>query len=227
MDFGKAFSYVFDDEDWIKKIGIGALLSLIPIVGWFVILGWGVEITKRVINKTPETLPDWSDFGGYLTRGFLAFLVLFVYTLPVTLLSGCGTGLTALADSFGEDALTTIAWVLTACFSCITFLYSIFAYLIIPAAVANYAVTDEIGAAFKFGEIFKMVRENLGTYGMVLLGGLVASLVSGLGVIACGIGVLITMVYGVAINGHLWGQAYDVSKSGTTVDPAAPLPAAD
>ena len=78
MDFGKAFSYVFDDEDWIKKIGIGALLSLIPIVGWFVILGWGVEITKRVINKNPEILPDWSDFGGYLTRGFLAFVVLFV-----------------------------------------------------------------------------------------------------------------------------------------------------
>ena len=28
MDFGKAFSFVFEDEDWIKKIGVGGLISL-------------------------------------------------------------------------------------------------------------------------------------------------------------------------------------------------------
>ena len=226
MDFGKAFSFVFEDEDWIKKIGVGALLSL-TVIGLIPVLGWALEITKRVINKDAEVLPDWSDFGGYITRGFLTFVVVFVYTLPITVLSGCGTGLTALTDSYGEDALTTIAWVVTACFTCLTFVYSIAVYLILPAAVANYAATDEFGAAFKFGEIFKMVKENLGTYGMVLLGGIVASLVSGLGVIACGIGVFITMAYAMAINGHLWGQAYNVSKSGSPADPAAPLPAAD
>jgi hypothetical protein len=224
MDFGQAFTFVFDDEDWIKKIGLGGLLSLIPIIGWLIVLGWGVEITKRVINKDPEILPDWSDFGGYLMRGFLVFLVVFVYMLPVTIFSGCSGGLTALADSYGEDAIITAAWAITSCISCVIFLYSIATYLILPAAIGKYAITDELGEAFKLNEIFSMVRENLGTYGMVLLGGLVASLVSGLGVIACVIGVLFTMVYAMAINGHLWGQAYSVSKTGA---PAEPIPAAD
>jgi hypothetical protein len=224
MDFGQAFTFVFDDEDWLKKIGLGGLLSLIPVIGWLVVLGWGVEITKRVINKDQEVLPDWSDFGGYLTRGFLVFLVVFVYMLPVTILSGCGGGLTAFADSYGEDAVTTAAWVVTSCISCLTFLYSIVAYLILPAAIGKYAVTGELGDAFKIGEIFGLVRENLGTYGLVLLGGLVASLVSGLGVIACVIGVLFTMVYAMAINGHLWGQAYSVSTTGAS---AEPIPATD
>ena len=78
MDFGKAFSFVFEDEDWIKKIGIGALLSL-TVIGLIPVLGWALEITKRVINKDAEVLPDWSDFGGYITRGFLTFVIVFVY----------------------------------------------------------------------------------------------------------------------------------------------------
>ncbi len=225
MDFGKAFSFVFEDEDWIKKIGVGGLISLIPIIGIFLVLGWGVEVIKRVIREDAEILPDWSDFGGYLTRGFLAFLVVFVYMLPIILIQGCSS-LPFLYEA-ADESLRTIFTIVTVCFGCLTTLYSIAAYLVLPAAIANYAATDEIGAAFKLGEIFKMVRENIGTYAMVLLGGIVASLVSSLGVIACVIGVLFTMVYAMAINGHLWGQAYKVSKSGAVAAPAKPLPAAD
>ena len=39
MDFGKAFTYVFDDADWIKKVGIAAVLMLIPFVGQVIVAG--------------------------------------------------------------------------------------------------------------------------------------------------------------------------------------------
>ena len=223
MDFGKAFSFVFDDEDWIKKIGVGGLISLIPIIGTFLVIGWGVEVVKRIIRDDAEILPDWSDFGGYLARGFLVFLVILVYLLPVILIQGC-TSLPFLYES-ADDTLLTIFTIVTVCFGCLTTLYSIAAYLVLPAAIANYAATDEIGAAFKLGEIFKMVRDNIGTYAMVLLGGIVAGLVASLGTIACLIGVLFTSVYSFAVNGHLWGQAYKVSK-GAVSDPKKPLPKA-
>jgi hypothetical protein len=225
MDFGKAFSFVFEDEDWIKKIGVGGLISLIPIIGVFLVLGWGVEVIKRVIGDDAEILPDWIDFGGYLIRGFLVFLVVFVYLLPVILVQSCGSGLPFLTDSYNQEALTTAMWLVTACFTCLSVLYSIAAYLVLPAAIANYAATDDIGAAFKLGEIFKMVRDNIGTYAMVLLGGIVAGLIASLGTIACLIGVLFTSVYSFAVNGHLWGQAYKISK-GAVSDPKKPLPKA-
>jgi len=225
MDFGKAFSFVFEDEDWIKKIGVGGLISLIPIIGVFLVLGWGVEVIKRVIGDDAEILPDWIDFGGYLIRGFLVFLVVFVYLLPVILVQSCGSGLPFLTDSYNQEALTTAMWLVTACFTCLSVLYSIVAYLVLPAAIANYAATDDIGAAFKLGEIFKMVRDNIGTYAMVLLGGIVAGLIASLGTIACLIGVLFTSVYSFAVNGHLWGQAYKISK-GAVSDPKKPLPKA-
>ena len=224
MDFGKAFSFVFEDEDWIKKIGVGGLISLIPVIGIFLVLGWGVEVIKRVIRGEAEVLPDWSDFGGYLTRGFLVFLVAFVYMLPVILIQGCAS--LPFFFEAADETLVTIITIVNVCFGCLTTLYSIAAYLVLPAAIANYAATDEIGAAFKLGEIFKMVRDNIGTYAMVLLGGIVAGFISSLGTIACVIGVIFTMVYAMAINGHLWGQAYKVSKSGAAADSSKPLPAA-
>jgi len=225
MDFGKAFSFVFEDEDWLKKIAVGGLFSLIPVIGIFVVLGWGVEITKRVINGDPEVLPDWSDFGGCLTRGFMVFFVAFIYLLPVILLQVCSS-LPYLYEA-ADETLLTIFTIVTVCFGCLTTIYSIGAYLLLPAAIARYAAKGEVSAAFKLGEVFKMVKNNIGTYAMVLLGGIVASLVASLGVIACGIGVLFTSVYSFAINGHLWGQAYNVSGSGTALDSAEPLPAAD
>ncbi|MCJ7734138.1 MAG: DUF4013 domain-containing protein [Anaerolineales bacterium] len=224
MDFGKAFSYVFEDEDWIKKIGVGGLISLIPIIGVFLVLGWGVEITKRVIKGDVEVLPDWSDFGGYLKTGFMVFVIFFIYLLPIILVQGCSS-LPFLFENADETMLTVFT-VVSICFGCFSTLYSIAAYLVLPAAIGKYAVTDEFGAAFKFGEIFQMVKNNLGTYGMVLLGGIVASLVASLGVIACVIGVLFTSVYSFAINGHLWGQAYKVSMAGGPPAIAA-LPKAD
>jgi len=225
MDFGKAFSFVFEDEDWVKKIAVGGLLSLIPVIGIFLVLGWGVEITKRVINGDTEVLPDWSDFGGYLSRGFMAFVIAFVFLLPVILIQSCSS-LPYLYEA-ADETLLTIFTIVTVCFGCLTTIYSIGAYLILPAAIARYAATGEVGAAFKLGEVFNMVKNNLGTYGMVLLGGILASLVASLGVIACAIGMLFTAVYSFAINGHLWGQAYNVSGSGTAIDSAEPVPAAD
>jgi hypothetical protein len=225
MDFGKAFTFVFDDEDWIKKIGVGGLLSLIPVIGVFVVLGWAVEVTKRVIKGDAEVLPDWSDFGGYLTRGFLVFLIAFVYLLPVILIQSCSSLQYLYPDA--NDTMYTIFTIVTICFGCFTALYSLAAYLVLPAAVGRYAATDELGAAFKLGEIFRMVKDNLGTYGLVLLGGIVASLVGSLGTIACVIGVLFTMVYSMAINGHLWGQAYLDSSSASPAAPAEPLPVAN
>ncbi len=225
MDFGKAFTFVFEDEDWLKKIALGGLLSLIPVIGIFLVIGYGLEVTKRVIKGDVEVLPDWSDFGGYLTKGFLVFLIAFVYLLPVILVQICSS-LPFLYEN-ADETLLTVFTIVTVCFGCFTFLYSLAAYLVLPAAVGRYAATGELGEAFKLGAIFGMVKDNLGTYGMVLLGGIIASLVASLGSIACVIGVLFTMVYSMAVNGHLWGQAYNVSEGGPAASPAEALPAAD
>ena len=214
MDFGKAFSFVFEDEEWLKKVGIAGLIMLIPILGMLVVLGWSVEITKRVINNHPEPLPDWDAFIDYLVKGLQVFVIGFVYMLPVTVFQICNLGGMMLMENGADEAVIAAVSILTICFSCFVLLYSLAAGMILPAAIGNFAAKDELKAAFSFGEVFGMVRDNIGAYALVLLGSLAAGFVGSLGAVACVIGIIFTYAYSFAINGHLWGQAYNASNLG-------------
>ena len=57
MDFGLAFSFPFQDKNWLQKILIAGLIMLIPIVGWFAVIGWALEITRRVVRQYPTRFP--------------------------------------------------------------------------------------------------------------------------------------------------------------------------
>ena len=102
--------------------------------------------------------------------------------------------------------------ILTIAISCIcgglSLIYGIIMAFLLPAALGRLAATGIMGSAFKFGEVFGMVRKAIVPYLIVLLGIFVAGIIAPLGLIACIIGVYLTMTYYYAISGHLYGQAY-------------------
>lgn len=211
MDFGKAFSYQFEDQDWIKKILIAAVVPLIPIIGSLITAGWGIEITKRVIHREPLPLADWNDFGGYLGKGFKMLIIGLVYALPLIIIGICPTVLLSVpysSNGGSNDMLMYVAYAATACFGLIAILYGILLAFMIPAATARFAETDQLGAAFKFREIFALVKAAPMAYLMVILGTILSSFIASLGSIACGVGLLATTAYATSINAHLQGQAY-------------------
>ena len=208
MEFGKSFTYIFEDQNWIVKILVVSLIALIPIVGPFYLAGWGVEITRRVINRDPEPLADYSDFVNYLIKGLVVTLIGFVYMLPVILVQSCAGGLVFAGTDAGDETLMMVANIVMACFGCLTFIYAMLMGLVLPAAIGNYAATGELGAAFRFGDIFAHVKAAPAAYLMVLVGSLLAGFIAMLGLIACVIGVFFTVTIAYAINSHLAGQAY-------------------
>ena len=217
MEFGRAFTYAFEDSDWLKKIGIAALVSLIPLIGLITLLGWALEITRRVIHREAELLPAWDNFGDFVSNGFKAFLVGFVYALPIILISGCLNTvlplLTSAAGDNGGSVISTVVTVVSICFGCFNFILSIMICLVVPAALGNLAASGgNLSAGFRFNEIFGLLRAAPGPYALVLLGGLVSSFIAGLGLIACLIGIVFTQALAMSINAHLWGQAYQAAK---------------
>ncbi len=223
MEFGKAFSFAFEDPDWLKKLGIGALLMIIPIIGWLVVAGWGIEVTRRVIQHDPQPLPDWSDFGGYLVKGLQVFVIGFVYALPVILVNACQQGITVFGqqgNSSSDQTMLTVLMVVGICFGCVSFIYSIFLGFVLPAALGSFAATGQMGAGFRFAEVFGLVRAAPVAYLLTLLGGFIASLIASLGLIVCIIGVLFTAVYATTINAHLYGQAYNEATAARGLKPA-------
>ena len=214
MDFGKAFSFTFEDPDWVKKVLLGGVISLVPILN-FAATGYSLEVTRRVINNNPRPLPEWDDIGGKLVKGLLYTVIAFVYALPILLLvclmqgGMAALGGAASSSSRSSDAAGGAVAIISICFSCLMLIYGVFMSIVLPAAIGNYAAKDQLGAAFRFGDIISLVQKNISVYLMVLVieiaAGLVASIV---GSIACGIGILFTGFWSLLVIGFATGQAY-------------------
>jgi hypothetical protein len=214
MDIGKAFTFVFDDEDWIMKILIAAAILLVgtllgilvipAIVAIALLTGYGVEITRRVIHGHAQALPQWDNWGELIADGLKVIVIGIVYALPIIILSVC---LGVPIGIFAEDA-EALSSVFSILLSCLNLVWGIVLSVLLPAAIAFYVADGELSAAFRFGQVFAFVRDNLKTYLITFLMSWVASFVGGLGSIVCGIGVLVTAPYGWMVTGHLYGQAY-------------------
>ena len=209
MDIGKSFSFVFDDENWIVKVLVGVVLSLIPIIGQVLMYGYGLELMKNVIEGRANPLPEWDDWGGKVVKGIMYIVISLVYALPIILLGLCFGGLTAvLGAAEAEDALNVIASIGGICYGGFAFLYAILMALALPPAIGRYLDTGELGAAFRFGDVFALVRDNIGGWIIALVLAWLAGLIASFGVILCFVGVLFTAFWANLVMMHLWGGAY-------------------
>ncbi len=207
MDFAKPFTFVFEDQKWLEKIALVAIVSLIPIVGVLVLLGWGLEITRRVIRDEHPLLPEL-DFGKHLGDGFKGFVIGLVYAVPMIVLAILSTVFGIALDNTYSDFASAILVLLMVCVVLLIALYGLALNLLAPAAYARFAATGEMSAAFQFGEVWRTVTGNLGGYVIVLLATILCGFIAGLGSIACVVGVIFTYTYAAAALYHFYGQAY-------------------
>lgn len=212
MDFAKPFTFVFEDENWLSKIALVAVISLIPVVGVLVLLGWGLEITRRVIRDELPILPE-VDFGKHLGDGFKGFVIGLVYSVPMLLLVILMSVFSAaLSNSYNTDFANAVLILLVVCLALFILLYGLVLNLLAPAAYARFAATGSMSAAFQFGEVWRTVTANLGGYVLVVLATILAGFIAGLGSIACVIGVIFTGTYAAAVLYHFYGQAYKQAR---------------
>jgi hypothetical protein len=225
MEYGTAFTYPQQDANWLKKWLIMAFVPLIPVVGGFLVLGYMVEIMRRVIKGETPVLPEWTDFGEYLKKGFMGFVVALVYALPVIILAVCmyavQFGIALAAGNADSDStvrtLGTVASVISVCFGCLIFLFVLALAVLLPAALGRFAATGEMGAGLRLGEVFNLVRAKPAVFIIVaLLAGLATSVLMSVGTIIPCCGTLVGLAYGQLAAAHLYGQAYRIASSSTT-----------
>ncbi len=215
MDIGTSFTYMFEDENWIKKIVIGGIVALIPIVN-FAAFGYLIQVIRNVRDGQPTPLPEWDQFGAYFMDGLRLFLIFLVYMIPVILLACVqGVGTAALANNKDTE---NVVGILSGCLSCLIALWSLVVAVLMPAVLIRYAEVGEFMAGFRFGEVFSIITANIGSYVIVLLLWWVASFIGQLGIILCLIGVIFTSFWANLVGGNLIGQlAAQIRQSQPTV----------
>jgi hypothetical protein len=203
MDIGSSFTYMFEDENWIKKILIGGIVAIIPIVN-FAALGYLVQVIRNTRDGHPTPLPEWDQFGAYFMDGLWIALIILVYLIPVILLLCLQlVGTAALGSSKDSESIVGI---LSSCFICLMSLWGLVVAVLIPAILVRYAEVGEFMAGFRFGEVFSIITANVGSYIVVLLLMWVASFIGQLGIILCVIGVIFTFFWSYLVGGNLMGQ---------------------
>jgi hypothetical protein len=214
MDIGSAFTFVFDDEDWIKKLAIGGGIMLVGIIltpiliGLALLLpigGYVIETIKNVRDGQATPLPEWADIGGLFSKGLMVFVIGLVYNIPSILLSCASAGITLAGPNLDSDVAEALAFV-SICISCLQFIVGLVAYALIPAALIRYAQFDSLGSAFQFGEIFSFISANIGDYIIAVLLSWVAGLVAIFGLILCVVGVFFTLFWSYLVTANLIGQ---------------------
>lgn len=222
MDVAKAFTYVFDDERWVGKIGIGAIISLLTflIVPIFLLSGWAVGVTRNVMNNETHPMPEWDDWGTLLRDGFAIFIATVVYTLPFWLIV-CIAAVATLGfggmSEMNEDVAAAGLFATFGLLFCLTAVFILALFFISPAIIIQYVRTNDLAACFRFGEVIALTRENIGDIFIAALAPFLISLVLSavLGVVSvvpiigwCG-GPILGMAAGPYLSasvGHLYGQ---------------------
>jgi hypothetical protein len=200
IDIRQALTFPFSDQGWAKKIAIGALFALGPIivVGIFFLVGYLIEITRRVAEGSEEPLPEWrGNFGTYFKQGFPAAWGVLIWLLPVQAL-WVGAALVLGGQQsipvqlvFGLTMLVTV---------------NLYAAVVMPSVIGAYAADPHFGSMFRLGEIAGSIRRigaNFVAVWIVHLAVLALTFVT----IWMIVMIIFTTAYAAMTFGHVYGQA--------------------
>lgn len=225
MDAGRAFSYVFEDRSWVSKVLIGGLLTLTGVL-FPSMLGFAIDTARNVRDGVSPPMPEWGqDFGNRWVRGFSLFAILFIWGLVLAIPFLCIAAIAGVAASAGgsQEGGNAAAAVIGVVGNCLSLIVGIVISLAAPAILVHYVNRGRFAAGFEVGAIWRLMNRDWGTYLLVWLLFLVAEAISGLGVVACFIGLIFTYPYAYLIMAHLAGQLAQ-TEPGTDTTALTPEP---
>ncbi len=232
MDIGKSFTYVFEDPNWIVKVLIGGIVSVIPIVN-FAVVGYMLTTLRNVAEGQPTPLPEWGDFGNHFMKGLYAVVGGIVYFLPAIVVYCCIILLTSLLPGSagtvsGRNAANNVGGIVglvVTCLGCLVGLYSLVAGLTIYAPLTRFAMSaNQLSVFWDLRGNFDFITRNLSNYIIAILIALVASFVASLGLILCVVGVIFTEFWSSMVTANIFGQLWRQSEGVGGVSPAMAAP---
>ncbi|MDS0222032.1 DUF4013 domain-containing protein [Haloarcula sp. S1AR25-5A] len=153
-----ALTYPMENDDWTVTVLIGGIFSLLSflIVPSFLVSGYLVRaVRERVQGATqPPTFGDWDEL---LVDGIKAWAIGLVYMLVPLVVLGVTVGGSLLTILSGTDAGMGAGLAGLVGGLLITFVLSLVFGYVATAAIIHFACTGELGAAFDFGTLRKLV----------------------------------------------------------------------
>lgn len=215
MDISRAFTFAFEDDEWVNKlvlVAIWAFIAAIPVVGLVgtaALAGYVVEMLRNMRRGRENPLPTWDRLGDKFSHGFNVLIAALVYNIP-NLLLACG--FLFLIPSFGPadgraaSAASSAALAITCCLTLVMVGYNLIIWPLIALGTVRYAESGQITAYFQVSDLWATINRHMGETVQWLIFTIFAGLVLGIiNAIPC-IGWLASLALTVPVQGHLLGQ---------------------
>jgi hypothetical protein len=223
----ESVSYPTENDDWLKIILIGGVLSLLSFLVIPVILVYGyiIRLIRARFDDRAEP-PEFDDWETLLTDGVRAMIILVAYFLIPAIVGAITIGGSVLAIATGTrgGAAAGIGGLLIG--GLLTFaLGLVFGYVAV-AALLNFAREDSIGAGFDFGALRPILVD--GDYAVAWLAAVavffVTSFITGVVNGVPFIGAVITafvFFYAQMVAAYLWADGFTDAVGGAARSGAA------
>lgn len=213
MDFGRGLAYIRRDPDWIIKVVLGSIISLVPILN-FAATGYVLNTTRNVAQERETPLPDWGqNFGDHFVRGLFGVVIQFIYAIPIIIV-GClyvaTIAGTAAATGSNQDgsAIGAGLSLSTLCLMPLMGIASIVCGTLGWIAMTRYAITNDFSASLRIGEVLGEFRNNISAWISVIIMMMIAGFAMGIiSIFTCGLGLLLSF-YASLAGAHWTAQAY-------------------
>ncbi len=220
VDFGRSFTFVTEDPEWVKKVLIGGAFTLACalLVGVPFVLGYFSRTLRNVVQGEPRPMPDWDDLGGLFSEGLRLTAVYLLYALGiVAVLGGLGCVLVLPAMALSgrgadpSEALGLLGGLGIVALYGLAMVVSLVLAVYLPAALARTALRGTVADGFAWREVLGFIRANLGNYLLTLVIYLLASFVSQFGILLCCVGVFPAAFWGYLVLASALGQTVRLS----------------
>jgi hypothetical protein len=159
IDYGAAFGFFFKDKAWFRKLAIGSLL-VVTLVGGVPVLGWCLEVTRRVGRGEEGGLPEWTGFRSLWLRGYQLAVLNLTWLLPAIVAT-----LSIYLPAFFVHSLNTVQllvfwFALLACVLIFVTVYTALAIFLLPAAMGVLAETGDLKRALNPAHAWRGARSH-------------------------------------------------------------------
>jgi hypothetical protein len=227
----KAINYPRNSDDALVTILIGGVLTLFSflLVPLLPLYGYLMNVLRSGMDhgEEPPVFDDWGDLFVEGAKVFVISLAYFLVPMIILAVTVGGAVISIIAGNAGAGA----ALGALAGFGLATLVSLVF-YYVLPAALANFARSGDIGSAFAFGELRPVLLSGsyakgwLLALGVIVVAAIVASLLNIVPLLGAIVGVFVTF-YAIVAAFYIYGQAFeDASRRSEPPESPAGQPAA-
>jgi Protein of unknown function (DUF4013) len=207
LDFGRALGFFFQDPNWVSKLLMGSLFTILSVflVGGIFIAGYTVRLVRRAARGEPYPLPEWDDLGGMFMEGLSAIGAYLAHLVPVVVAVLVLIVPVAILGSRNGDSSPAAA-ILLIPLGLIAGLLFLGLVVYFPAAFTRMAVEGRFGAAFEVLENWSFLRRNAMNYLLAIVLLIVANFISQFGILLFCIGIIPATFWSYCVFGYALGE---------------------